>query len=507
MQTLKTRVCAVTLDPRTPVLIGQAQVSQHHDDVLTALGPTQLMANAVRGAIADANVSSLGTIDALYVLRSLSNREPNPGRSVARQLGLTVTTTGLTPHGGNLPQSLVNHSALAISRGQMDMVVLTGGEASRSRRRAKQSSTQPLWMNASPESSADDEPVTTGDELVMNHETELARNIALPIQIYPMFETALRAAEARSVSNHQQLISELWSRFSDVAANNPHAWSRTAYTAEQIRTSSPTNRMVGFPYTKLMNSNNDVDMSASLILCSAERAQSLGVPRDRWVFPQAGTDCHEHNFISHRWTFTDTPAIRLGGEYLHQLTGLAAKDYDFVDLYSCFPSAVQLGAQSLGLNLDQQLTVTGGLSFAGGPFNNYVMHAIATTMQKLRDTPHSTGFIWANGGYATKHSFGAYATTPPPRGFLHSSPQAHVDVLPKREVATQQQAQGPAKLEAYSVMHGRDGAPETVNASVILPDSRRAWATTNNAQLAIEMCEREWVGVPVRVDDTGTLLA
>ena len=263
----------MTLDPRTPVLIGQAQVSQHHDDVLTALGPTQLMANAVRGAIADANVSSLGTIDALYVLRSLSNREPNPGRSVARQLGLTVTTTGLTPHGGNLPQSLVNHSALAISRGQMDMVVLTGGEASRSRRRAKQSSTQPLWMNASPESSADDEPVTTGDELVMNHETELARNIALPIQIYPMFETALRAAAARSVSNHQQLISELWSRFSDVAANNPHAWSRTAYTAEQIRTSSPTNRMVGFPYTKLMNSNNDVDMSASLILCSAERAQ------------------------------------------------------------------------------------------------------------------------------------------------------------------------------------------------------------------------------------------
>jgi acetyl-CoA C-acetyltransferase len=135
------------------------------------------------------------------------------------------------------------------------------------------------------------------------------------------------------------------------------------------------------------------------------------------------------------------------------------------------------------------------------------MHAIATTMQRLRENPQAHGFVWANGGYATKHSFGAYATTPPPRGFQHSSPQAQVDALPKREVATQGEAEGPAKLEAYSVMHGRDGEPEIINASVILPDTRRAWATSNDTQLAFEMCEREWVGMPVRIDESGTLLA
>ncbi len=497
----------MTLDPRTPVLVGQAQISQHVDDLSQALSPTQLMAQAVNAAIHDAGVTSLGTIDALHVLRSLSTREPNPARSVARELGLNVRVTGLTPHGGNLPQSLVNFSSMAISRGEIDMVVLTGGEASRSRRRAKQSEVQPKWMNASPESAADEVPTAVAEELVMNHEVELALKIALPVQIYPMFETALRAAAQRSISEHQQLISELWSRFSNVAEGNPHAWLRNSYTPEQIRTASPTNRMVGYPYTKLMNSNNDVDMSAALVLCSVERATALGIARDKWVFPQAGTDCHEHNFISHRWTFTETPAIRLGGEQLQQLTGKPTSEYDFIDLYSCFPSAVQLGAQSLGLSLNQQLTQTGGLSFAGGPFNNYVMHAIATTMHMVREQPNAHGFVWANGGYATKHSFGAYAATPPQNGFVHSTPQDQVDALPKRQVATVGEAVGPAKLEAYSVMHGRDGNPETICASVILPDSRRAWATSNDPQLAIELCEREWVGVPVRLDESGTLLA
>ena len=497
----------MTLDPRTPVLVGQGQISQHEDDLSVALGPTQLMAQAVHAAIADAGVTALGTIDALHVLCSLSNREPNPGRSIARELALDVRVTGLTPHGGNLPQSLVNYSALAISRGEIDMVILTGGEASRSRRRAKQSEVQPQWMNASPESSTDEAPTAVGDELVMNHEAELALKIALPIQIYPMFETALRAAAQRSVHDHQQLISELWSRFSKVAEGNPNAWLQKSYTPEQIRTASPTNRMVGFPYTKLMNSNNDVDMSAALVLCSVERATALGIARDKWVFPQAGTDCHEHNFVSHRHSFTDTPAIRLGGQRVLQLADTTLDDISFVDLYSCFPSAVQLGAHSLGLSLQRQLTITGGLPFAGGPFNNYVMHAIATAMEKVRSQPQEKGFVWANGGYATKHSFGVYGATPPPNGFKHDSPQDQVDALPKREVTPTADAAGPATIEAYSVMHDRSGKPETIRAAVLLANGSRAWCVSNDTNLGAEMCTTEWVGKPVAIDAAGQLRA
>ena len=238
---------------------------------------------------------------------------------------------------------------------------------------------------------------------------------------------------------------------------NPHAWLREAKSAEEIRTTSPTNRLVGLPYRKYMNSNNDVDMAAAVIICSVEAARRLGVAEDRWVFPHSGTDCHEHAYVSNRDTFARTPAVELGGRRALELAGIGIDDVAIVDLYSCFPAAVQLGAQSLGLSTERQLTRTGGLAFAGGPWNNYVMHAIATVVGDLRQQPGERGLVWANGGYVTKHAFGVYGTEPPADGFRHDDPQAEIDALPRRELAFAEDAAGPATVEAYTVMHGRDG--------------------------------------------------
>jgi acetyl-CoA C-acetyltransferase len=262
--------------------------------------------------------------------------------------------------------------------------------------------------------------------------------------------------------------------------------------------------MIGFPYPKYMNSNNDVDMGAALIMCSAEKAQSLGVPRDRWVFIHSGSDCHEHQYISNRWTFAETPAIELGGKRALELAGLGIGDIDIVDLYSCFPSAVQLGAQSLGLDITSQLTRTGGLPFAGGPWNNYVMHAIATVMNDLRDRPGAKGLVWANGGYTTKHAFGVYSTEPPAVPFRHAYPQDEIDAMPRRDVASADQAAGSAAtIEAYSVMHGRDGAPEMIHAACLLGDGRRAWGESTDVTLGREMCADEFVGKRVELDAKG----
>ena len=230
---------------------------------------------------------------------------------------------------------------------------------------------------------------TFGDDVPMSHPGEMERGLVMPVQLYPMFETALRAAAGEAVEDHQAKVSELWARFAAVAVENPYAWSRQPLSAEEIRTPGPDNRMIGFPYPKYMNSNNDVDLASALLLCTAEKAEALGVPRDRWVFPHAGTDCHDHYFVSERDQLGASPAVRIGGRRVLELAGTSIDDVEVVDLYSCFPSAVQVGAAELGLGTDRQLTRTGGLSFAGGPWNNYVGHAIATVVQDLRARPGS----------------------------------------------------------------------------------------------------------------------
>jgi acetyl-CoA C-acetyltransferase len=405
--------------------------------------------------------------------------------------------------GGNSPQSLVNATAVDIQAGEIDVAILAGGEASRTRSRARRAGVDLDWPKAEP----GDEPTIVGEDLKMNLEAETSRGIFMPVQIYPMFESALRAASGRSVAEHQAHLGRLWSGLSQVAARNPYAWIQEAKTAEEITTVTDSNRMIGLPYPKLMNSNNDVDMSAALIMCSVEAARRLGVPEDRWVFPHAGTDCHEHNFISHRETFTRTPAIEIGGRLALELAGVGIDDVSIIDLYSCFPAASQLGGQSLGIDLTKrQWSRTGGMSFAGGPWNNYVMHAIATVVNDLRERPGEFGLVWGNGGYATKHAFGVYSTTPTPN-FRHDKPQARIDALPRRDVALPEDAAGPATIEAYTVMFSRDATPEQPIASCLLADGRRAWGLSTDLELAAAMCDGEWVGRSVQLSPDGVLHA
>jgi acetyl-CoA C-acetyltransferase len=493
----------MALDPRAPVIIGVGQIVQHNDDLDEALDPSLMMCAAIGEATVDAGLRSIPNPQSIRVVNLISWKYGDPAYLVAQQLGLSPSETACTPMGGQGPQHLVNATAAEIQAGTLDIAILAGGEARRTRMRARKAD-HPLNWPTAPE---DQTPKIIGEELDLNHPSELARGVMMPVQIYPIFESAIRARTGSTPEEHLRAISELWSRFSEVAAANPFAWSRQSRSAEEIRTPSPTNRMVGLPYTKYMNSNNDVDMAAAVIMCSAEKAESLGVARDRWVFVHAGTDCHEHKFFSNRWSFADTPAIELGGRRALELAGCTIDDIALVDLYSCFPSAVQLGAQSLGLSLDGQLTRTGGLSFAGGPWNNYVMHAIATMVGDLRDQPGERGLVWANGGYVTKHSFGIYSSEPSAAGFRSDSPQDEIDALPHRDLAEPADAAGSTTIEAYTVMHSREGEPETAIAACLLADGRRAWGMTTESSLATAMCAGEWVGTRVTLTDDGTLVA
>ena len=470
-----------------PVLVGISQLEQRIGDPGVAREPVDLMIDAVRAAAEDAGSSALlAQADSVRVIRGFWRYE-NPARAVCEAIGNTQAETALTPFGGNYVQAVVNRSALDIRSGKHDVIVLTGAECGYSQARARRAGVKLKWrtIGGAPD-------LYIGEDGGMGHPAELALGIRRASQIYAIFETARRHHLGEGVGEHLQRISELWAGFSRVAASNPHAWIREAKSAEEIRTPSPANRAVTFPYPKFMNANNNVDQAAALILCSAAKAAALGIPRDRWIHPWCGTDGQDHYVASRRDDFHSSPAIRIAGNRALELAGLAPGDLDFVDVYSCFPIAVQVAAAELGLDCASPLTVTGGLTFAGGPLNNYVMHAIARMAELLRASPGARGLITANGGFLSGHAFGVYSTEPPADGFQYANPQPEIDAAaPPRAVVTRHE--GSAEVEGYCVLYGKDG-PEVANIALRLAGGERTWANCSDADTIAAMHTEEFCG-------------
>lgn len=436
------------------------------------------MAEALRRAGDDAGPGSklLAAADSIRIVKTLSWRYRDPGALVAATLGATPRTTSYTTDGGNSPQLLVNVAAEDIQAGRADVVLIAGAEAWRSRTAARRQGESLGWPSQGEEVA---QAGILGSDHPLSHPVEMARSIFMPVQIYPLFESALAAASGRTPEEHRGHLGRLWSGFSQIAATNPHAWVQQAYTPDEVANATPENRMIGFPYPKRMNANNNVDQGAGLVMCSVEKARSLGIGADRWVFPHAGTEAHDTYFLSNRRDLRSSPAIGTAGRRALAVSGLGIDDVEHFDLYSCFPSAVQIAAAELGIGLDRPLTVTGGLSFAGGPWNDYVTHAIAAMVDRLRaGGREASGMVTANGGYVTKHAFGVYGTEPPSSGrFQRESPQAEVDAVRSRELC--EEWDGPVTVEASTVMHARSGGAETGLVAVLLDDGRRAWGQTS----------------------------
>jgi acetyl-CoA C-acetyltransferase len=498
----------MALDPRSPVIVGVGQWNNRVDRGERAVEPADMMAEGLRLAADDtgAGTRALAVADAIRVSQSLSRRYPNPARLVAERVRATPRDEAVTPVGGNEPQALVAQASRDIASGDAEVVLICGAEAWRTRTATRRDQHQQLgWTRQD-----DTVPAArqTAPDFDLNHPAEMARHVYAPPQVYALVEQALRHAAGRSIDDQLVRVSDLWARFNAVAVANRHAWIREPLTAEQIRTPSADNRWIWWPYTKLMNANNAVEQAAALILCSAERAASLGVPRDRWVFPWAATQAHDTYILSHRRDLHSAPALGVAARGLLSLCPpVGVDELDHVDLYSCFPSAVQVAAAEIGLALDRPLTVTGGLSFAGGPWNNYVSHAIGTMAEVLRGDAGSLGLVTGLGGYLTKHALGLYSTEPPAGGFRWADRQDEVNAaaLPRRELA--EEAEGPVAIESWVVEHDRDGEPRRALAACLLDDGRRAWAWSEDPDTVAELRSgAEQIGRAVKIGLDGVLL-
>ncbi|MEV5835913.1 acetyl-CoA acetyltransferase [Nocardia sp. NPDC052112] len=488
----------MSLDPRTPVLIGGGQINER----VGGREPVDLLADAAIAAGADAGAPRLlAAIDSVRVVGLLSWRYRDPGLLVAERIGAQPRHTGYTGNGGSTPQALVNSAAADILAGRADLVLIGGAESWRTRMKLRSRGARPDWTVQN--ESVHPAPMLV-TEVPMSADSERRIGLDRPAYVYPLFEQALRIAQGRSLEEHRDRIGALWSSFSKVAATNPHAWTQREYSAAEIVTPAADNRWISSPYTKLMNSNNMVEQAAALLLCSAETAARYGVPRDRWVFPQSGAQAHDTFAIAERRDLHRSPAIRIAGARALELARIGIDELAYVDVYSCFPSAVQVAAAELGLALDdpgRPLTLTGGLTFAGGPWNNYSTHAIATMAARLRESPGSYGLVTANGGYLTKHAFGVYRTEPPVGGFEYDNVQKQVDAEPRTTALASYD--GPAAIEAWTVVHDRDGTPQTGFLAARTPGGARTLATTTDPTALRAMAAEDVAGAAVVIDGEG----
>jgi acetyl-CoA C-acetyltransferase len=465
-------------DDRTPILVGAGQLTQREVSPAEALEPLAMMEVVARRAADDAGAGTtlLGRIDSLAVVNVFCWPYANPPRLLAERLGIRPAEELYTTVGGSTPQWLVNETAGRIAAGRVRVALLAGAEAVRSVMQARKARVRLGWS-----SGGDGPPTIVGDARDGTSEHEVAQGFMLPTQIYPLFENALRARSGRDVDAHRDMLGALCSRLSAVAAENPYAWFRAARAPDEIATPGPSNRMIGFPYPKLMNAIIEVDQAAAVLMTSVAEARALGIPRDRWVYLRGTGQAHDRWFVSERVDYTSSPAIREAGRQALDAAGITIDRVDHLDLYSCFPAAVQIGRDMLGIAPDdpRPLTVTGGLPYFGGPGNNYSMHAIAETMARVRTRPGSIGLVTALGWYLTKHAVGIYAGEPKDGPFVREDPaprQALLDAEPAPALALE--PSGPATIETFTVLHDRDGAPMRGLLVGRLDDGRRFLADT-----------------------------
>ncbi len=448
------------------------------------------MVEALERAATDSGATSmLENIDEIVAVSSFTWHTNDPALLVAQRLGLDVTTHLLSV-GGNTPQKFLNDAARRILAGELRSVAVVGAEAMYARLLAKREGCELEWERqpddvASPLLAADDRAPLTA--------AEYAQGLNLPTNIYPLFENARRARLGWTIHDHRDHLGQLWANFASVASDNPYAWIRDAPSPEAIATASSNNRMIAFPYTKLLMANMPVDMAASYILTSYEHAVALGVARDRMIFPQCGVDANDHWLISDRPQLDDSPAMRALWHELQRF-GVTSDALTTIDLYSCFPTVVQSACDVLGIDafdVERVPTITGGLTFGGGPGNNYVTHAIASMVVALRNDPSGQGLVTALGWFCTKHSWGVYAGSPPTDGFRSSSPQDAVDGQPR---CVSEQRDGTATVESYTVTHSSNGEAERLIIAARTPDNVRTWCHSTDATLMRDAESSELIG-------------
>ncbi|MBJ7337461.1 acetyl-CoA synthetase [Mycolicibacterium sp.] len=438
----------------------------------------------------------LQQLDSLQVVYCQSWPYDDPVGRLAAELGVSPRHRVYSGIGGTTPQDLVNRTATAMRRGEMDLALVCSAEALATVRAAKKRGERLPWSHRKATPFPWEPP----------HESEIAHEVMQAWETFPLWDTARRATRGTSLADDAIEAATMMSRMSVTAAANPHAWRQTALDARTVGTATAENRYVGWPYTKHEVAVMDVDMSAALLLATAAKADALGVAEDHRLYLSGWGYAEDPASVAARTDMSRSVAMAVAGSHALSSADITLDDVDVFDLYSCFPSSLRLACDAVGLAIDDPrgLTVTGGLPYAGGPASGYLTHAIASTFDRLRADP-GHALVTGVGMHLAKHVAAVWSSAPAAAASTVAPDltrlQAEVDATQSQEPLLTAWS-GPATVRAYTVAHGRDGAP--VQGLVVVDTiDGRALARVHQRDLLVDAESRELVGTEVTVSTDG----
>ena len=175
------------------------------------------------------------------------------------------------------------------------------------------------------------------------------------------------------------------------------------------------------------------------------------------------------------------------------LAGVDFNDIRFCELYSCFPYAVRVQLEEFGLDLNRDVSVTGGMTFGGGPLNNFALQATVKMAQLLRKNPAETGLVTTVSGLLTKQACALWSANPGVNGWTCADV---TDQVREQSEVCELVAnyRGTGSVAGYTVLHqGSD--PWRAVAVFDLPDGQRTVAYSEDPAMMEIMMTQECCGV------------
>jgi len=455
---------------RTPVIVGVGEISDHPRELTAGLEPMDMMVAALRNAERDSGGSLLSDIQSLDIINFLSWRYSDPAALLSARLGISPTHAVYGPVGGESPVRYIHEAAKRIARGECEVAAVCGAEAQGTVTKAERAGISLPWTPfahdapVSPRSASFQKPMAT------------TLGIAKPVTVYPLYEAASSAHWGQTPREALTESGNLWAVYSRVAAQNPNAWMKRAVPAQEIVTPTPDNRLIAWPYTKLMVANPSVNQSAAILLTSLAKARAAGIAEDRLIHVWGGASAEEPRDYLERDQFHQSHAQNAVLRTVMDMVEGDGTAFDAIELYSCFPTVPKMARRTLKLGPDVQPTVTGGLTFFGAPLNAYMAHAACAMVRQLR-RGGTLGLLYGQGGFVTKHHALVLSTQAPPAALAQdTSVQAEADRHRQAAPAFVTAASGSGKVESFTVIYGRGGAAEHGVVMLRTNDNARALA-------------------------------